>query len=58
MKKISKVKQYQLDYWAIHMWVDRMKGLATEEEMNYMCRRLAELKAKLIEKDGFIFGDK
>jgi hypothetical protein len=58
MKKISKVKQYQLEYWAINMWCEKMKGIATETEMLYMSRRLVELKEKLVEKDGFIFGDK
>ena len=55
MKRLSKIKQYQLDYWAIHMWCEKMKGLTTEAEMNYMSRRLAELKAKLIVKGDFPF---
>jgi hypothetical protein len=55
MKKISKVKQYQLEYWAIHMWCEKMKGLATETEMLYMSRRLVELKEKLVAKGGFPF---
>jgi len=55
MKKISKVKQYQLEYWAIHMWCEKMKGLATETEILYMSRRLVELKEKLIAKGGFPF---
>lgn len=55
MKRISKVKQYQLEYWAINMWCEKMKGLATESEMNYMGGRLAELKVKLEAKGAFIF---
>jgi hypothetical protein len=55
MKKISKVKQYQLDYWAIYRWCENMKGLATESEMEYMSGRLAELKAKLVAKGAFPF---
>lgn len=47
MKKISKVKQYQLEHWAIWMWLDKMGSVATEEERNYMSQRLADLNDKL-----------